>query len=350
MPCFYPLPAIQSLEGTITIYSTIKNNRPPPGVGKHINLPCGRCIGCRLQRATNWATRCLHESQQHKENAFLTLTYSPIYPEERDSTTAKPVDDREEARELSTIAQDAAAKGRRKRAHVGNSRSNLRPEIGGLSINEHKKFMKRLRKKVGPLRFYMCGEYGEKLGRPHYHYLLFGYNFPDRYYHKTTESGEKLYRSPTLEKIWPYGHAWIGDVTYESCAYVAAYVMKKMTGEKAWNHYKRTDEAGNDYWLTPEFNLMSRKPGIAAEWWEQFHPDIYTHDAVIRVGGHKTKPPRYYDKLLELMDPAAMAMIKLKREIRARELKEDNTPQRLADKETVLKAKLNLKKRNLEQS
>lgn len=212
--------------------------------------------------------------------------------------------------------------------------------------------MKRLRDKIGvPVRFYMCGEYGEKLGRPHYHYLLFGYNFPDRYYSHTSKSGEKLYRSKLLETLWPFGKAWIGDVTYESCAYVAAYVMKKINGNQADWHYRRTDEAGNDYWIEPEFALMSRGGrkgrGLAAEWLDEFRDDVYTDDVVIR-NAVKCKPPRYYDKLLALFDPVRWEVIKLQREIRAQELAEDNTPARLAVKETVTNAKMALKNRNLE--
>lgn len=200
------------------------------------------------------------------------------------------------------------------------------------------------------MRFYMCGEYGEKLKRPHYHYLLFGYRPHDTIYSHTSESGEKLYTSAELTEIWGHGKVWIGDVTYESCAYVAAYVMKKMNGELADTHYLRTDEAGNDYWLQPEFNEMSRRPGIARSWWERFNQDILVDDTVIRNGGSKMRPPRYYDKLLELMDPTAMAVLKLKREHRAKELEADNTPQRLADKEAVTKAKMAIKQRQLEKT
>lgn len=195
----------------------------------------------------------------------------------------------------------------------------------------------------------MCGEYGENLGRPHYHYLVFGYDFTDKVFHKTSRSGEKLYTSPTLNSLWPHGKAWIGQVTYESCAYVASYVMKKLSGPLAEEHYLRVDEAGNNYWLKPEFNQMSRRPAIAQKWWEQFHQDVITDDVVVKLGGGKMKPPRYYDKLLELMDPAALAAIKVKRQERANELAEDNTPARLAVKETVTKAKMAIKKRNMEQ-
>jgi hypothetical protein len=239
----------------------------------------------------------MHESQQHDHNCFLTLTYA----------TAPP----------------------------------------SLSKRDHQLFVKSLRKQTDKISYYMCGEYGSQLQRPHYHYLIFGHNFKDRKYWKTSTSGEKLYRSETLEKIWKHGHAWIGDVTYESCAYVAAYVMKKINGPMAETHYKKTDEAGNDYWLQPEFNAMSRRPGIARAWWDQFKDDVHTTDTVVHKG-KKLKPPRYYDKLLELADPIQMAVIKLQRETRAAELVSDNTPERLQAKETVTTAKLHLKQRQYE--
>lgn len=302
MPCFYPLAARQTISGEIVFKK--KTDRH---FVSNLQLPCGRCIGCRLERARQWAVRCLHESQLHESNCFLTLTFN----DEKESTA-------------------------------------LEAPRGSLSIRTHQKFMKRLRKLAPSCRFYMCGEYGEKLGRPHYHYLIFGYEFSDKTYLKKSASGENLYTSATLDKIWPYGHAWIGDVTYKSCGYVAAYVMKKITGDKADEHYKRTDEAGNDYWLQPEFNLMSRKPGIARDWWGQFHTDVTTHDAIIQRGGIKAKPPRYYDKLLEIMDPALWQTLKAARESRAKLLADDNTPARLQVKETVQKARVALKTRQLE--
>lgn len=191
----------------------------------------------------------------------------------------------------------------------------------------------------------MCGEYGEKLGRPHYHYILFGYGFPDKYPWRQ-QDGNQMWRSPTLEKAWPYGHSEIGAVTFESCAYVARYVMKKITGNQAEDHYRRTDENGNDYWLQPEFNQMSRKPGIARTWWEAFHTDIY--DDQLIVNGQKTKPPRYYDELLEKLNPDAMQTIKDKRTTAQLANAHEQTKARLATKETVTKARLQLKKRGYE--
>lgn len=310
MGCFYPLSATQLVGGKILIHKRTPGmpvRATPAHLGRDIKLPCNNCIGCKIQRSSEWATRCLHESQQHTHSSFLTLTIKP-----EQMPTAAPG--------------------------------------GSLTKSIHQNFIKRLRSKLAPQRisYYMCGEYGEKLGRPHYHYLIFGHSFPDRVKHKTSSSGEVLYTSPSLNLLWPYGNAWIGDVTYESCAYVASYVMKKMSGQLAHDHYRRTDEAGNDYWLQPEFNEMSRRPAIAYRWWQKYHQDVINEDVVRKKGGGMLKPPRYYDKLLKLMDPVGFEVMKLKREQRAKELTSDNTPQRLADKEIVAKAKLKLKIRQLE--
>lgn len=359
MGCFYPLAATQLPGGEIIVHKRtpgIPAPVTPPGFGRDIKLPCGRCIGCRIKTQKDWATRCLHESQLHKANSFLTLTIDSAYGLQTEDSVCAHQDmctAEKSASVLSTIAKDGLRGPNN--AHVGNTlaREDIGEELrGSLNKKTHQKFIKRLREKIDvPVRFYMCGEYGAKLRRPHYHYLLFGYGFPDRKYHKTSESGERLYTSKLLNEAWPFGHAWIGDVTYETCAYVAGYVLKKITGEKAWEHYRTTDENGVDWWLEPEFNLMSRGGrrgrGIAAEWWEKFNPDVYTSDTVVR-NATETKPPRYYDKLLALFDPVQWEVIKMRREARAQDLAGDNTPARLAEKEAVTKAKMALKKRNLE--
>lgn len=308
--CFYPLAATQLAGGSILVHSRtpgLSRKPTPPHLGRDIKLPCNQCIGCKMQRSQEWALRCLHESQLHTHNSFLTLT----------------------------IAEENMA---------------LAAPGGSLSRYTHQTFTKRLRSKLAPRRisYYMCGEYGERLLRPHYHYLVFGYDFPDKVHTKTSHSGEKLYESPTLNLLWPHGKAWIGQVTYESCAYVASYVMKKLNGKMAEEHYLRQDEGGNNYWLEPEFNEMSRRPAIAKSWWERYRQDVTTDDHIVKTNGGEMQPPRYYDKLLKLFDPTAYAVIKMKREHRAQELTTDNTPSRLAAKEIVLQAKISLKHRNLE--
>lgn len=246
------------------------------------------------------------------------------------------------AREFSTIAQEGYSYGPNV-AHVENSRSNIRRVE--LSKEDHKKFMKRLRERVGPVRFYMCGEYGKLLSRPHYHYILFGYDFPDKQFFKNSGAGTRLYRSKLLEETWTAGHAWIGDVDKATCDYVAGYVIDKLDGPKAMEKYLRYDEGGNEFWVQPEFGLMSRNPGIGATWFDKYHKDVTSTDRVFHHD-REVRPPRYYDKRLEQRDPALHQKLKLAREEVAQQ-KEKDTERRLQDKETVAKARLKLKKHQL---
>lgn len=168
-----------------------------------------------------------------------------------------------------------------------------RENPSSVDVRDFQLFMKRLRKKHKGIRFFHCGEYGEKNKRPHYHALIFGYEFPDRKLWKT-QNKQKYYRSEELEKLWPYGHIVIGEVTFTSCAYVARYIMKKQKGKNAETHYYNptTGEV-----INPEYCTMSRKPGIGYEWFEKYKTDVYPNDYCI-INGKKIRPPRYYDNLL----------------------------------------------------
>lgn len=268
-----------------------------------IILPCGQCRGCRLERSRQWATRCLHEASLHKENAFITLTYG-----------------------------DASL-----------------PAGRSLSYPPFQKFMKRLRKAFAPrhVRFYMCGEYGSDFQRPHFHACLFGIDFADKTFWKKTESGSNLYRSALLEKLWPYGFSSVGDVNFESAAYVARYIMKKINGDLADAHYKYVDdETGEITDRQPEFTKMSLKPGVGANWFEKWKTDVYPHDYVVTRGA-KSRPPRYYDSLLKKIDPETLEAIKFERVLEGRAHQVDNTPARLADREKVMAARQNLFPRKL---
>lgn len=305
MPCYSPLEAWKPLAGGSLLWCE-------RGDARAILIPCGQCTGCRLERSRQWATRCLHESQLHDKNCYLTLTYN---------------DD------------------------------NL-PANGSLRYRDFQLFLKRLRKAVGPIRFYMCGEYGELHFRPHFHALVFGYDFPDRVYFGESPAGFPLYISAALSELWSFGHCSVGDVTFESAAYVARYVMKKVTGPRAAAHYERLDvETGEIYSLVPEFTRMSLKPGIGLRWIRKFRSDVYPRDYVV-VRGVKCRPPRYYDNFISAednwrmkyvgsVDVDTIEMLKFEREFKASKFADDGTPERLRVKETVAKAGLNFKKRSL---
>ena len=285
----------------------------------------------------------MHEAQQHEKNSFLTLTYN-----EEALRLRRPVREPNGSQDDPSLPSTSDG--------IVNTRTQTQEanyaHVDSLVPSDAQLFMKRLRFSQSELglakvRYYLVGEYGERTQRPHYHIALFGEDFSDdRIYHRT--SGDyRVYRSSRLQQLWGLGNCEIGELTTDSAAYIARYVMKKINGKKADQHYRRELPDGEILYLVPEFAHMSRRPGLGKSWLEQYIDDVYPHDHVV-VNGHKFKPPRYYDKLMEAFEPGQMAVIKFLREARCKELEADNTPARLADKEAVTKAKLALKKRNLE--
>ena len=209
-------------------------------------------------------------------------------------------------------------------------------------------FWKKLRRELHPLtiRYFACGEYGEKLGRPHYHALLFGYDFPDKTLH-TTQRGVELFTSKTLTTWWGKGITSIGTVTFQSAAYVARYIMKKVNGDLAQRHYVYIDKfTGECINRIPEFPAMSRNPGIGSTWFEKYHTDVFPSDQCTLEGKHY-KTPRFYDKLLARNDgPLAAADVKAKRRHTALDRAKDNTPERLAVREKCQEEKMSRLIRN----
>ncbi len=341
MPCFHPMVG----------YRSIKKN---PGTGKRsivfdsskgivdltIPIPCGQCIGCRLERSRQWAMRCVHEASGFENNAYLTLTY----------------DDK-----------------------------NL-PQDKSVHIEHFQKFMKRLRKKFKgiepvkepdgkthhPLRFFHCGEYGTQcrqcllhknyctcpnyipmIGRPHYHALLFNFDFNDKLPFTKNKTGETLFTSETLSKIWGLGFCTLGDVTFESAAYVARYITKKINGpmakkEQTYVRYETEKSPGEiSVEVNKEYTSCSRRPGLGTYWYRQFSEETYRDDFVL-LRGKKMRPPKYYDKKLEGENPRESFHIKVMRKSNARKHSENNTPERLAVREFCQQEKFNRLKRGLE--
>jgi len=186
------------------------------------------------------------------------------------------------------------------------------PFGGSLYRPDFQKFCKRLRKKVGPFRLFYCGEYGETTRRPHYHAILFGFrpNDPELF----SQGKHKLYESKLLRETWGLGHASFGEATFETAAYVARYVTKKITGPAAEKHYQTVDpETGEIYDLVPEFNGMSRRPGIGLPWLKKYGRGAYERDEVV-LRSKAMKPPRAYDLQFEVTDPLLFQSVKLARQ------------------------------------
>lgn len=289
----------------------------------------------------------MHEAQLHERNCFLNLTLSDDYLQNGSRGFAKP----QRARLASVEQQEHQLK----TAHTRKNRTYASERPDSLNRRELQLFTKRLNEDVRRasgkgVKYYGCGEYGDNTQRPHYHIAIFGEDFSDDRYKWKTSNGHQLWRSSRLERLWPHGSAQIGSLTFESAAYIARYIMKKITGTKADEHYRRTDEFGNDYWIEPEFNVMSRGgrtgKGIAHAWFQQYKSDVYPHDHVI-ARGVPSKPPRYYDELLKALEPLEHEAILAARELNPPDPR-DNTRERLEVRETVTLARLNQYKRSLE--
>lgn len=312
MPCFSPILAWQlKVPGS---KSRIFFHYVPHT--QEIKIPCGRCIGCRLEKSRQWAARCVFEATKHKDNCFITLTYSD---------------------------------------------ENL-PFGKSLDPYHLEKFWKRLRKKLGPdhkIKYFAAGEYGETTKRPHYHAIVFGWDprrnfespppvadcncFLDTFFNRPskpalaqsarlstikTENGVvQINRSEELENLWGLGMCAVGSVSFNSAAYVARYCLKKILGNPA---LAREVYGGR----IPEFSRMSK--GLAKDWFDDYKDNIYSIDRIV-VRGHECKPPRYFDKLLEKENPELLEQVKKDRENVPREEEEIS---RLIDRATVLNLRM----------
>lgn len=289
-----------------------------------IKVPCGKCLGCKMTYARRWSFRNYHEgymADHFKNCCFVTLTFN-------------------------------------------NEQLRQRKNPYSLDKLEFRSWFKRFREAVREyygvtnVRFFACGEYGSKKGRPHYHLLIYGFNFPDKYLFKGCNCPESLrqrtvndqvysyYRSPFLEKLWKptynnnsFGFSVIGNLNYETCAYVSRYILKKNTFK-----YKEGQE--------PEFTLCSRMPGIGAEYFDHFYKNIVDIGYLQLPSGHKCDIPRYYVDRLQYIDCDLHYKLKLdKKQILLDNLfvdDKDCTEARLLTREQCLNVKLEKYVRNYE--
>jgi len=225
------------------------------------------------------------------------------------------------------------------------------PNDYSLNHTHVQKFFKKLRKELDKInhpkiKYFMCGEYGDETWRPHYHIMLFGYDFPDKQQVQSLQVDQPYYISPFLQKLWDKGNHTITNASWETAAYVARYVTKKVTGDKAEDHYNRliidfnevTGEMNyfNEVNLKPEYAAMSRgrKKGqaIGAAWYDKYKKDCFPSNYLIK-DGRKIPVPKYYQKLLEREDTIMLDQVKQASKIRAIQLEQENTPYRLKQKE-----------------
>lgn len=216
-----------------------------------LRLPCGKCLSCRLAKSKEWAVRCVLEAKSHEYNFFLTLTFD--------------------------------------NEHIGDNK---------LTREDLSKFIKRARYYFPDLRYFGCGEYGSTTNRKHHHIILFNCKIDDLEFFSRSDNGN-YYTSKTISKLWPFGHVLITEFSYSTAAYIARYTLKKIFSDDNKD----------------EFICMSLKPGLGYSYFEKNYSSIYDTDTIYGDFGNsnKARPPRYFDKLLELINPELFAQVKKKR-------------------------------------
>nr|CAI9750592.1 replication initiation protein [Microvirus sp.] len=274
------------------------NSTADLGYDGAVQIPCGRCIGCRLEYSRQWANRCLLELQYHDSAYFVTLTYN-------DEAVPRRIYSDEKTGEVH--------------------------EAMSLQKKDFQLFMKRLRRRFSDdkIRFFAAGEYGGNTFRPHYHAILFGLHLDDLQLYKPSKDGFNYYTSEKLQKVWDTscfsgricyseckgsttpltsrGFVVVANVSWDTCAYVARYVTKKLVGFDG--------EFYDQHNIEKPFSLMSRKPGIGRQYYDE-HEDLYDYtyiNVATEDGGKKFRPPKYFDRLKSLDDPEAFEQMKVER-------------------------------------
>lgn len=281
------MPRQPKIIGSAKYYTVEMKKQLEKAVKKHgkklLIIPCGQCIDCKLQKSREWATRCMLETKEHKNNYFLTLTYD----------------------------EEHLPHNRKIDIETGEVLNEWTPTLYPKDMQD---FWKRLREhyarkyNIKGIRYYECGEYGDKYQRPHYHAIVFGLPINDLQPDHKSKRGNMNFKSDEIQKIWGNGIVAVGNVTWESCAYTARYITKKQTGKNKIIYDLEQKH--------PEFCCMSRRPAIGKAYFEKNWGKIYQNDEIFtktKNGITSVKPSRYFDKLFDVIDHEKMEQIKKNR-------------------------------------
>lgn len=334
-------------------------------------VPCRKCDECKAKYAQDWAIRCYHEFLMRESACFVTLTVDDIH---------------------ATALLDSIRKSYKKGANtycnrcIKGSRWFRYPL--NYSLNKHflldwlKKFRDNLYKNIGvKIRYFGCGEYGDNNERPHYHLIIFGYDFPDKQFFRKSSKNVDLYLSEELSHYWPYGMATIQSVNYKACMYTAKYCTKKLKFDNAESEYEYY------YGRQPEFLFMSKgncqsnrcpyideitkerklnslrnltneyckfcdktRGGLGYDWLLKYHFEVLKLGYIL-IDGIKYSIPDYYHKILQLTFPEEYANYKLSSLLRAdekfNERPLEGSAERLSAKAKVKRGKIKFYQRNL---
>ena len=242
-------------------------------------LPCSKCLSCRLEYARTWAIRCVHEAAIHDQNSFITLTYS-------DENLKSPRLNYTDFQLFVKKLRDHIFQEWLEKHFPKNYYKNLSKQQKKQFREDHRNELDK--QKIG---IFVTGEYGDQNKRPHWHAIIFNWRPTDTQHHYTNDKGDKVFTSEILTKLWNQGHAEIGSVTFESAGYVARYAAKKLGHGNDQNH---------DY---HPISKKSSHQAIGKRWLEQYWPDVFNYGEIILDTGQKAPIPRYYQKWLQKHKP-----------------------------------------------
>lgn len=297
MPCYTPLVAYRpDLKKTDGCRRFVFNRDYALNPFLPQSLPCGQCVGCRLEYSRGWAVRMMHEASLWPQNCMITLTYD--------------------------------------RDHL--------PDHGTVIPQEISDYVRSLRDSGLSLSFYGVAEYGDKNLRPHYHILIFGWRPPDCRFVEKSKTGFPLFMSEIASSHWGKGRVIINDMNFQTAAYCARYCLKKVKGKKRHEvddlgllpYEKMNPVTGEVVDILPESGRMSLRPAIGKRWFEKYWRDVYPADRVI-VNGRPCQPPRYYDELLRQRDSDLYDKVKLRR--RHKSLKFQNLLKRILKTDSLVR-------------
>lgn len=247
-------------------------------------LPCGKCLSCRLENARQTAVRCVHEASMYERNCFITLTYDN---EHLKSPKLKYEDFQAFVKALRTRLFDDLLK---KMFPYTPTQKYRRKRFKALSEERQKELREQIQ-----IGIFCAGEYGDEGKRPHWHALIFNWSPTDSVYKYSNSRGDQVFTSAVLTSLWPHGNSEFGSLTFESAGYCARYAAKKLRHGRDGDH---------------EYEPISRrssKNAIGKRWIEKHWRDVFSHgvlkfdkgDQIISCG-----IPRYYEKWLKKNLPA----------------------------------------------
>lgn len=333
--CTNPMPAWQPVPGSEAqrrIYRAPEGENlryfwgEPPQEFKRffkpLHLPCGQCLACRHQYASEWSARIMCEATLYERNCFVTLTYAPEHLPEDGSLVKKDIQDFKKRLRSKFSGHDV---------------------VPGVILKPNQK---------NPIRTYEGAEYGERFSRPHYHLCILNFKPFDLLTKFNNSQGQTLYTSKSLETLWGKGFVTVGELTAESADYVARYVMKKVNGKEKNEHYRKIDpETGELIFLQQEFATMSRKPGIGIPFFEKYKSDFFDGKMTFRKQGKvvRRKTPKHFETVLARTHPEIVEQLKQARKEKAESDRLKNpheySPDRMAVKAKVYEATVKSLKR-----